>query len=45
VIHEVLTCQDEDQAKVRCLDPASNRGIEAARAAISISNIIAQLRE
>jgi 6,7-dimethyl-8-ribityllumazine synthase len=45
VIHEVLTCKDEDQAKVRCLDPGSNRGVEAARAAISISNLSAQLRE
>ena len=45
VIHEVLTCKDESQAKVRCLDPERNRGIEAARAAISITNTISQLRE
>ncbi len=45
VIHEVLTCKDEGQAEVRCLDPELNRGLEAARAAINISNLIAQLRE
>jgi 6,7-dimethyl-8-ribityllumazine synthase len=45
VIHEVLTCKDIGQAKVRCLDPQLNRGLEAARAAVSISNLIAQLRE
>ena len=45
VIHEVLTCKDASQAKLRCLDPKLNRGIEAAHAAISISNLIAQLRE
>jgi 6,7-dimethyl-8-ribityllumazine synthase len=45
VIHEVLTCKDQGQAKIRCLDPNLNRGVEAARAAISISNLIAQLRE
>jgi 6,7-dimethyl-8-ribityllumazine synthase len=45
VIHEVLTCKDESQAKIRCLDPQLNRGIEAARAAVAISNLIAQLRE
>ncbi len=45
VIHEVLSCRDEGQAKIRCLDPQLNRGLEAARAAIHISNLIAQLRE
>jgi 6,7-dimethyl-8-ribityllumazine synthase len=45
VIHEVLTCKDQDQAKVRCLHPETNRGLEAARAAVNISNLIAQLRE
>ena len=45
VIHQVLTCKDEDQAKVRCVDPTHNRGTEAARAAVSMSNLLAQLRE
>ena len=45
VIHQVLTCKDEAQAKVRCIDAKFNRGTEAARAAVSMSNLLAQLRE
>lgn len=45
VIHQVLTCKDENQAKVRCIDAKFNRGTEAARAAVSMSNLLAQLRE
>ena len=45
VIHEVLSCKDEAQAKIRCLDPQYSRGIEAAKAAISIASLIANLRE
>lgn len=45
VIHQVLTCHDEEQARVRCVDPTYNRGTEAARAAVSMSNLLAQLRE
>ena len=45
VIHQVLTCKDEEQARVRCVDPTYNRGTEAARAAVSMSNLLAQLRE
>ncbi len=45
VIHQVLSCKDEEQAKIRCIDPTYNRGTEAARAAVSMSNLLAQLRE
>lgn len=45
VIHQVLSCKDEAQAKLRCLDPKYSRGIEAARTAIAMAGLIAQLRE
>lgn len=45
VIHQVLTCKDEEQARLRCIDPKYNRGTEAARAAISMSHLLAQFRE
>ena len=45
VIHQVLTCKDEEQARMRCVEAKYNRGTEAAHAAISMSNLLAQLRE
>ena len=45
VIHQVLSCKDEAQAKIRCLDPVRNRGIKAAHAAINIAGLVAHLRE
>lgn len=45
VIHQVLSCKNEAQAKIRCLDPERNRGIEAAHAAINIAGLVAHLRE
>ena len=45
IVHQVLSCKDEEQAKVRCLDPKYNRGIEAAHTAINIAGLIAHLRE
>ncbi len=45
VVHQVLSCKDEEQAKVRCFDDKFNRGTEAARTAVSMSNLLAQLRE
>lgn len=44
VINQVLTCHNEEQARLRCLDPKFNRGIEAARAAINMSQMLAQMR-
>ena len=44
VIHQVLSCKDEAQARTRCLDEELNRGIEAARAAVSMANIVSQVR-
>jgi len=44
VVNAVLTFDDENQARVRCLENEINRGTEAARAAVEISNVIAKLR-
>ena len=43
VIHEVLFLKNEEQAKARCLGAEFNRGIEAARAAVSIARTVKQL--
>ena len=45
VIHQVLTCKDEEQARIRCVESKYNRGTEAARTAVAMSNLLAQLRE
>ena len=44
VINAVLTFDDENQARERCLESEINRGKEAARAAVEIANVIAKLR-
>ena len=44
VINQVLTCRNEEQARVRCLEEKFNRGIEAARAAVGMSEMLAELR-
>ncbi len=43
VIHEVLFLKNEEQAKARCLGVELNRGIEAARAGVSIARTVKQL--
>src|SRR5207237_4901721 len=44
VINAVLSFDDEDQARARCLEDEINRGTEAARAAVEIANVISKLR-
>ena len=45
VINAVLSLKTEDQARERCLEKKLNRGIEAARAAIDVANVMSELRE
>src|SRR5436309_10661377 len=44
VINAVLSFTNEDQARERCLENKINRGTEAARAAVEIANVMADLR-
>jgi 6,7-dimethyl-8-ribityllumazine synthase len=44
VINVVLSFDDEEQAQARCLGNEINRGTEAARAAVEISNVLSKLR-
>ena len=44
VINVVLSFDTEAQARARCLEDEINRGTEAARAAIDVSNVMSKLR-
>ena len=44
VINVVLSFDNEDQARERCLGKKINRGSEAARAAVEIANVLSKLR-
>ena len=44
VINAVLSFDDENQARERCLENQINRGTEAARAAVEIANVLSKLR-
>jgi len=44
VINAVLSFDDENQARERCLENEINRGTEAARAAVKIAEVMSKLR-
>lgn len=44
VVNAVFAFENELQARERCLEKRINRGIEAARAAIQIANLMSELR-
>jgi len=42
-VHEVLTVRSEEQARARCLDAGTNRGVEAANTAVAMARLIQRL--
>jgi 6,7-dimethyl-8-ribityllumazine synthase len=44
VINAVLSFDNENQARARCLENEINRGTEAARAAVEIANVLSDIR-
>jgi 6,7-dimethyl-8-ribityllumazine synthase len=45
VIHAVLSLENEEQARERCLEEKFNRGTAAARTAFEMANLLAELRK
>ena len=45
VVNVVLSFDNENQARARCLENKINRGTEAARAAVEIANVLSELRD
>jgi 6,7-dimethyl-8-ribityllumazine synthase len=44
VINAVLSLETEGQARERCLGSKINRGTEAARAAVTVGEVLSDLR-
>jgi len=43
-VHEVLTVRTEEQARARCLEGETNRGLEAARTAVLMAGVLERIR-
>jgi 6,7-dimethyl-8-ribityllumazine synthase len=43
-VHEVLLVKNEEQARARCLGAELNRGTEAARVAVRMTQAISEIR-
>jgi 6,7-dimethyl-8-ribityllumazine synthase len=43
IVHEVLLLENDDQARVRCLDKNHNRGGEAAQTAVDMAALLREL--